>query len=315
MKERDGYYFDPVRFRESQTVKLMSVDARLFYREVLDEIWINGSVPDDASKTARILKLPEDRFIPAWEEFRMALISTRKDAQKLTSPALEFERTRRNKFRKQQKLSGQTGGRVSAERRKLKKEQQLKEQGSLEQASSEIKPTPSPSTRTRIGKEKEGDIRALRSRPISQKTGPPPDFTITPEMRKWATSQSPGFTDLEIANETASMLDHFRGSGGTKSDWVATWRNWMRNSRKFRPHGPAGTVPPPAIPKPHGPHFCDTCEIPHEWNCEHPAQCALKQSQTCPDFARKWAATRKPAPRPMDSLSGSVICAVKANGK
>lgn len=63
----------------------------------------------------------------------------------------------------------------------------------------------------------------------------PDDFSVTDEMRDWAFLAIP---DVDIEQETESFLDYFRGvsgSKGTKLDWVATWRNWMRRSKNFRP--------------------------------------------------------------------------------
>jgi hypothetical protein len=56
----------------------------------------------------------------------------------------------------------------------------------------------------------------------------PIPFAISEEMRSWARVQTPG-VDLEKATE--EFVDYWRGvSGqrGCKLDWVATWRNRMR---------------------------------------------------------------------------------------
>lgn len=59
----------------------------------------------------------------------------------------------------------------------------------------------------------------------------PEAFAPDPEMLEWALRE--GFTPEEVSVETPAMIDHFVGTGGVKRDWRATWRNWMRNSRKF----------------------------------------------------------------------------------
>ena len=43
------------------------------------------------------------------------------------------------------------------------------------------------------------------------------------------------------------MLDHFRAKGERKSDWTATWRKWLRNSRKFTANGHAKDVKAPRM--------------------------------------------------------------------
>ena len=60
----------------------------------------------------------------------------------------------------------------------------------------------------------------------------PEDFTITAKMREWANKEIPGFN---IDTETPQFIDYWKGVSGNKGvklDWVATWRNWMRNSFK-----------------------------------------------------------------------------------
>jgi hypothetical protein len=71
----------------------------------------------------------------------------------------------------------------------------------------------------------------MGKRPRPVETATPDVLPITEEMRAWANAN--GFSDSEIAIETPAMLDHFRSKGETKLDWIATWRNWIRRSRKF----------------------------------------------------------------------------------
>jgi hypothetical protein len=74
----------------------------------------------------------------------------------------------------------------------------------------------------------------------------PEDFAVTDDLWNWAAAE--GFTSKEIDTEVESFKDYWRakpGKEGTKLDWVATWRSWMRNSRKFGPRGsPNGTARP-----------------------------------------------------------------------
>lgn len=72
--------------------------------------------------------------------------------------------------------------------------------------------------------------RASRSKP---KTEPPDGWAhlVTPALELWAETEK--FTREEIDHEIPMMLDHFRAKGEMRSDWAATARNWMRNSRKF----------------------------------------------------------------------------------
>lgn len=58
----------------------------------------------------------------------------------------------------------------------------------------------------------------------------PDEFAVTPEMVGWARDNAPG---IDGRYETAKFIDYWRGKSGkdaTKTDWPATWRNWMRKA-------------------------------------------------------------------------------------
>lgn len=60
----------------------------------------------------------------------------------------------------------------------------------------------------------------------------PDDFTVDADMVAWARDECP---DVDGRRETAKFVDYWRGvSGqrGTKRDWTATWRNWMRKAQE-----------------------------------------------------------------------------------
>ena len=63
----------------------------------------------------------------------------------------------------------------------------------------------------------------------------PADFTVNDKMRNWAADKTPS-ADLDV--ETEKFIDHWGSSTGasaTKCDWVAAWRNWMRNAEQRTP--------------------------------------------------------------------------------
>lgn len=59
----------------------------------------------------------------------------------------------------------------------------------------------------------------------------PDDFSVNDEMTTWALAKN--FTAAEIDEQTEIFKDHWASNKESKSDWVATWRNWMRRSRTF----------------------------------------------------------------------------------
>lgn len=68
-----------------------------------------------------------------------------------------------------------------------------------------------------------------RGRTACAVTPPPQVLEITPVMKQFAGEQ--GIANVEA--ETEAMLDHFRAKGESRADWLATWRTWMRNSKRF----------------------------------------------------------------------------------
>jgi len=75
------------------------------------------------------------------------------------------------------------------------------------------------------------------AKPKRRGTRIPDDFAVTDEMAAWAAQNVPL---VDTASETDRFRDYWAGvSGqrGTKLDWVATWRNWMRRADDDRVRG------------------------------------------------------------------------------
>ncbi len=59
----------------------------------------------------------------------------------------------------------------------------------------------------------------------------PLDWQFPDDWREWAQAERPG---ILIHDEAAKFADYWHGVAGAKgrkADWLATWRNWIRNSR------------------------------------------------------------------------------------
>lgn len=60
----------------------------------------------------------------------------------------------------------------------------------------------------------------------------PADFKVTTDMVEWAREHAP---DVDGRRETEKFIDYWRaaaGARGVKTDWSATWRNWMRRAQE-----------------------------------------------------------------------------------
>lgn len=77
----------------------------------------------------------------------------------------------------------------------------------------------------------------------------PDDFAIDGDMVAWARENAP---DVDGRRETMKFVNYWSskaGSGATKLDWVATWRNWMLTAQGELEH-PRSRASPASRPKP-----------------------------------------------------------------
>jgi len=76
----------------------------------------------------------------------------------------------------------------------------------------------------------------------------PDDFAVSDDMRRWATEQ--GWSSRWIDAVTERFSDYWRaqpGQRGVKTDWPATWRNWLRKeAENGRPVGAAASSSVPS---------------------------------------------------------------------
>lgn len=66
---------------------------------------------------------------------------------------------------------------------------------------------------------------------VKRGTRIPPDFALNDDLMAWAKAEKP---KVDVFAQTAAFKDYWEampGAKGVKLDWVATWRNWIRNSR------------------------------------------------------------------------------------
>lgn len=94
-------------------------------------------------------------------------------------------------------------------------------------------PTRPDPTLTHASTKHEG-ARAKRT-PTKRGTRIPEPFMLTREMREWAAEEVPG---VDADRSTRMFVDYWRGVPGvkgTKLDWLATWKNWLRRDHERLP--------------------------------------------------------------------------------
>ncbi|WP_031467120.1 hypothetical protein [Sciscionella sediminilitoris] len=123
--------------------------------------------------------------------------------------------------------AGRRGGRAKAHNTKQTADNgQASASGDAKQNATPTRPVP----------EKEEDSLRSSSKKATRGTRIPDDFAATPEMVTWAREHTP---HVDGRTETAKFIDYWQaktGKDATKLDWVATWRNWMRNAAERAPN-------------------------------------------------------------------------------
>ena len=80
--------------------------------------------------------------------------------------------------------------------------------------------------------EQEQDIDAPSAAPKSPRgTSLRADWQLPDDWRAWAEAQRPDLDVLLVADAFRDFWIAKPGKDGRKSDWQATWRNWVRNQR------------------------------------------------------------------------------------
>jgi hypothetical protein len=88
-----------------------------------------------------------------------------------------------------------------------------------------------------LGDAKPKAARASASPKATRKC--PDSFVVTADHVAWAGTEAPG---IDIGRETRKFRDHQFATA--RSDWPATWRNWIREAfdRQKKPVGGNGSV-------------------------------------------------------------------------
>ena len=84
---------------------------------------------------------------------------------------------------------------------------------------------------------------APEKKTAKRKTPAPDHLPVNDAMTTLAKSK--GYTG-DLAELTATFLDHHRAKGSLFIDWTAAWKNWLRKEIKFSANRPTGRMTPTA---------------------------------------------------------------------
>ncbi len=86
-------------YRASRNANALGYIARGLYRELLDECWMEGHVPDDITKLAVICRCPVSVMQREWVKLRTLFVPVDGDDARLTNAKLECQRTETDAIR------------------------------------------------------------------------------------------------------------------------------------------------------------------------------------------------------------------------
>jgi uncharacterized protein YdaU (DUF1376 family) len=138
-------------YRASRRVQRLTWQERGIYRELLDECWMEGCIPDDPERLADIAGCPRGVMAEAWANIRPLFVEVEGlDGMYLTSRRLETERSEDDAFRVKRQLAGRLGGLAKASKAKQ----------SLASSSEQFRAEQSSSSSGRVAAPRLGDAAA-----------------------------------------------------------------------------------------------------------------------------------------------------------
>jgi uncharacterized protein YdaU (DUF1376 family) len=216
----DAYLADTTHLTTEEHGAYMLLIAAMWRR--------NGSVPDDDKDNARILGLSPAK----WRKVKARLTST------ISGFRVEFGMITQEKVQKtwkitqekidKNRLNGAMGGRAASSKNN--------DLGQADAANSQERnlSIPEPEPEPEPYKEK----RDTKVSPKKRATRLPADWVLSRACGEWAVGE--GYSIEAIRIEAEKFKDYWIGVGGTKGtklDWPATWRNWIRNSKQGTHNG------------------------------------------------------------------------------
>jgi uncharacterized protein YdaU (DUF1376 family) len=232
----------PADFLADKNTLVMSAAEVGGYWLLLCVCWRENGLPDDIDELAAIARTPAKQFHNSWEK-RIQRCFTKREDGKWTHKRLQTERDKQAENRNKRRDAGSKG---AAERWQTdSKAIAMPSNGdSKSMANDSLSSSSSISSSTSTtSSEKEIQQRARRT-PEMQGTRLPDDFCLNSEMREWATRETP---HVDVDRAFAAFGDYWRsvpGAKGKKLDWLATWRNRLRDLEEHKTRGsrPASKV-------------------------------------------------------------------------
>ena len=101
-----AFQWYPADFLADQNVALMGLPARGAYISLLSHCWLQGSLPADTKKLARLCGVTERQFKVVWPEVEHCFVASE---ETLRHKRLDAEREKQESFRQQMSTAGKKG--------------------------------------------------------------------------------------------------------------------------------------------------------------------------------------------------------------
>jgi len=183
------------------------------YNRLLRLMWMTPgcSLPADEAWIMRRMRIDEATFNDVVKVVMDEFFITQKG--RLVSPRLAKEYQKTDLAHKKRVAAGSKGGSAKA--------LNANKTGSSKAVAKPYQPEPEPELIKREAKASPKKAHRL-----------PENWTLPKQYGEWAIEQ--GWTDQSVRFEAEKFRDFWVSKAGrdaAKLDWLATWRNWMRNSK------------------------------------------------------------------------------------
>jgi len=191
----------------SHTIHL-SLEEDLAYRRLLDMYYDSESpIPNNIPLVSRKLRMSADVVKTVLDEFFELSDEGYKNFR------ADKEISDYHKFIDKQKLNGSKGGRPKKSQRKP----------TANPSQSQKNPNQQPLTTNQ-----QPIVKATKGSRLSA------DWVLPSDWEEWAKQERPDLNLRSVGEQFRDYWSAKAGSGSTKLDWQATWRNWVRNQRQER---------------------------------------------------------------------------------
>ena len=227
-----AFQWYPKDILASARVQMMTLAEEGAYRRLLDFCWLNGSIPNDAGKVARLIgkgctvdvaKVCMEMFI-------------QNEQGELIHERLEVERIKQKEH---------------SEKRKQAADARWRNQGTSADASGKQDSLPNDASALQV-QSKSDALHIASSKKdtnVSKKaTRLPADFKLTEKLQSWTVANTP---NINTQREFQKFTDYYTAASGNKAlgkDWNAKWRTWATNAQTWwEERNPAPKKDPRAI--------------------------------------------------------------------